>query len=335
MFVSWLCSCSCAHTPPLERVEATEETKLVDLCENEFVGLAKCFTLPDGESMLVKHLKGYMEDTLMAFVGRQNGPEGLVPVWLDDYQLRRYLDGYVSPAVTKKAKGRGDESNLSHSSRTYRELLRKVRGRKSEVSNVDMNTLQDVVAYFSFAEGSLVPRNNGVLAAFSSPLLAMDVRLDTKGNPDLLRLPLPEKFPCQQRAIQVLKLLQDKNVLAAAVSGAGKTRLTFDLAQRRHALYFDMNGGHGKVKQMEVWDFWQRCARVAAEGQKMRRENVVTIFDHVIGALILSRWAALAIALNANSSLSPAEWLWMQTDQTICKRSCWVYFTNLAPLPLC
>jgi hypothetical protein len=114
----------------------------------------------------------------------------------------------------------------------------------------------------------------------------------------------------------VLQLLQQKHVLAAAVSGAGKTRLAFDLAQRQYALYFDMKGEHGKVRQMDVWDFTERCSRTVSGGRRLPREDAVHVFDRVIAALVLSRWAVLAVAMRANGggNLSPAQWLWMQTD---------------------
>ena len=53
--------------------------------------LAECF-----EDMLVKHLGGFTEDKLMAFVKSEGGPNGLVPAWLKKHGLRSYLDGYVA-----------------------------------------------------------------------------------------------------------------------------------------------------------------------------------------------------------------------------------------------
>jgi hypothetical protein len=94
--------------PPLERVDVTEETKLVELCDEEYAGLVKCFTLPDGASMRVKHLKGFTKEDLMAFVKGEGGPHGLVPGWL----MERGLEGYLKPA--KKAKG-GDSSGSGSS----------------------------------------------------------------------------------------------------------------------------------------------------------------------------------------------------------------------------
>ena len=88
----------------------------MELCDEEYRGLAKCFTLPDGVSMLVKHLKGYTEETLKNEVERQGGPRMLVPGWLEEKGLRRFLDGYVSPTITKKAKAGDGSSNSSSAS---------------------------------------------------------------------------------------------------------------------------------------------------------------------------------------------------------------------------
>ena len=106
-----------AHLPPIERVEVTEQTELVELCDEEYVGLAKCFTLPGGVSMLVKHLKGYTEETLKKHVMDHDGPDGLVPGWVVEHELEDYL----KPA--KKAKsgdgsGSGSSSSASPGKRT-------------------------------------------------------------------------------------------------------------------------------------------------------------------------------------------------------------------------
>lgn len=312
-----------------------------DLCIDGYATLAPCF----GPHMMVMHLTGKDEAGWEAFVRNKGGPESIVSAWLKAYGLRRFCEGYVSPTMTKKAKAseealggslffplrgsffsrsshaspdgsvRGDDSSSSHSSpRTVVDLLTKVLGRRSpEVSNVSLNSMEDVARYLNGAHEKLRPHDNGARAA--SDLLKVDVPLNIHGTPDFLRLPLPATFACQKRANTVLNLLRGKHVLAAAVSGAGKTRLAFDLAQRQYALYFDMNGGHGKVKQMDVKDFFERCATTAAHGSHLERERVLTVFDRVIASLILSRWAVLAVALHrGNDNLKPAQWLWMQTD---------------------
>jgi hypothetical protein len=111
--VWWRCLRS--QRPPIERVEVTEETKLVELCDEEYYhGLAKCFILPPNDmSMLVKHLKGKDEAGWEAYVKGKGGPDGLVSAWLMEKGLRPFLDGYVSP-ITKKAKS-GDGSGSSAS----------------------------------------------------------------------------------------------------------------------------------------------------------------------------------------------------------------------------
>jgi hypothetical protein len=101
--------------PPIERFEVTEETKLVELCVGRHELLQGAFTLPGGVSMIVDDLKGYTMEELMAFVKRESGPHGLVPGWLEENQLWRFLRGYVSP-ITKKAKsGEGSGSSSSAS----------------------------------------------------------------------------------------------------------------------------------------------------------------------------------------------------------------------------
>ena len=107
----------CTHAPPIERAEVTEETKLVELCVGLYVELKGAFTLPSGSSMLVGHLKGYTEETLKKHVEGKEGPDGLIPGWLQEKGLRRFLDGYVSPTITKKAKsGDGSGSGSGSSS---------------------------------------------------------------------------------------------------------------------------------------------------------------------------------------------------------------------------
>ena len=97
-------------------------------------------------------------------------------------------------------------------------------------------------------------------AVRTTRLLKVDIPLDTRGLPDMLRVSLPAEFPCHQRTRQVLEQLRGgKHVFAAAVSGAGKTKLAFDVAQEAFSLYFDMNGGHGKVAQLDVTSFMTHC----------------------------------------------------------------------------
>jgi hypothetical protein len=119
----WCCLCR-PHTPPLERVEVTEETKLVELCDEEYAergeferSLAECF-----KGMSVKHLKGKDEAGWEAFVKGEGGPHGLVSGWLEENQLWRFLRGYLSPTITKKAKD-GDSRSSSSASPGKRTCL--------------------------------------------------------------------------------------------------------------------------------------------------------------------------------------------------------------------
>ena len=113
--------CLCPHVPPIERVQVTEETKLVELCVGRHAekgdferSLAECFT-----GMLVSDLKGYTEETLKKHVEGKGGPDGLVPGWLVEHELEDYLK------PTKKAKsgegsgsGSGSSSSASPGKRT-------------------------------------------------------------------------------------------------------------------------------------------------------------------------------------------------------------------------
>ena len=104
----------CPHAPPIERVEVTEETKLVELCDEERYlergeferSLAQCF-----KGMSVKHLKGKDEAGWEAFVKAEGGPHGRVSGWLVEHGLEDYLK------PTKKAKsGDGSGSGSGSSS---------------------------------------------------------------------------------------------------------------------------------------------------------------------------------------------------------------------------
>ena len=94
-----------------ERHVVNESTKLVALCVGRYLSLTKCFTLPDGHSMLVDDLKGYTEETLKKHVKDEEGPHGLVPGWLVEHELEDYLK------PTKKVKsGDGSGSGSGSSS---------------------------------------------------------------------------------------------------------------------------------------------------------------------------------------------------------------------------
>jgi hypothetical protein len=71
----------------------SEQTVLASLCVREdYSKLARCFG-----GMKVKHLMGFTEKTLMAFVEHKKGPDGLVPAWLKEHNLRPFLENYVKP----------------------------------------------------------------------------------------------------------------------------------------------------------------------------------------------------------------------------------------------
>ena len=72
----------------------------MDLCVERHEGLKDAFTLPNGGSMTVDDLIGKDEAGWEAFVKREGGPHGLVSAWLVKNDLRRFLDGYVSPSIT-------------------------------------------------------------------------------------------------------------------------------------------------------------------------------------------------------------------------------------------
>lgn len=140
----------------------------------------------------------------------------------------------------------------------------------------------------------------------------------------MLRVVLPDGFPCLERTQSVLEQLRSgTHIFAAAVSGAGKTKLAFDVAQHHFAFYFDMNGGHGKVAQMDVMAFMEHCSRLDA-----RRDRPVQFtrdeFLHLIGSLFLARWIALAVANKRFPGLTPAQWLWMQTDFADLSQACYL-----------
>ena len=64
------------------------EMELVRMCNDEFEDLEAAFTLPNDKSMLVSDLRSYTEASLKKHVMKLGGPDGLVPLWLDDSHLR-------------------------------------------------------------------------------------------------------------------------------------------------------------------------------------------------------------------------------------------------------
>src|SRR5690606_30495917 len=103
------------------------------------------------------------------------------------------------------------------------------------VRRMDLPDVSSLVGLLDFFDGcfpNLELSNNGVLSAATHSLLKVDIPLNTKQEPDMLRVVLPDGFPCQERTRNVLqKLCRGIHIFAAAVSGAGKTKLAFDVAQ--------------------------------------------------------------------------------------------------------
>ena len=107
--------CLCPHVPPIERVEVTEETKLVELCVKEKHTLVhEGFTKSLKDCLFgmdVGDLKGKDEAGWETFVAGKGGPDGLVSGWLVEHELEDYLK------PTKKVKsGDGSGSGSGSSS---------------------------------------------------------------------------------------------------------------------------------------------------------------------------------------------------------------------------
>lgn len=134
----------------------------------------------------------------------------------------------------------------------------------------EWKSLQEVQSFFgkkcfSHQQQYLKHRGkNGEMAADEHRILKTNIPFNTLKIPDMLRVALPQGFSSHTRAVAVRELMEDGiHVFAPAVSGAGKTKLTFDVAQEAFSLYFDFNGGHGKVPQRDVKEFWRRCSKLA------------------------------------------------------------------------
>eukprot|EP00657_Telonema_sp_P-1_P009808 TRINITY_DN404_c0_g1_i14.p1 TRINITY_DN404_c0_g1~~TRINITY_DN404_c0_g1_i14.p1 ORF type:complete len:697 (-),score=109.70 TRINITY_DN404_c0_g1_i14:131-2221(-) len=191
---------------------------------------------------------------------------------------------------------------------------------------------------FEFFESAL-PQNldkmhldNVMINSEECPLLNVPIpcRPNAAGLkiPDMLQLELPETFPNHGRASTVSQwLLKEKVVFAPAVSGAGKTRLAFDIARRHYMLYFDCNGGHGKVQQGDMAKFHDKCT--AADGMltnlAWRNRGPTTsdrdaAFDRPIRALFVSRLIMLRFLQEKDKDLNPWKWLLLQIHApTLCE----------------
>lgn len=107
--LSWVPRCfrgrACRADSSTERGAVVRETPLGSLCTEakyasqggKWSSLADCF-----EDMTVADLCGFTEDTLMAYVDRKGGHEGLVPAWLEVHGLRCYLRGAPTSAPPQR-----------------------------------------------------------------------------------------------------------------------------------------------------------------------------------------------------------------------------------------
>ena len=165
------------------------------------------------------------------------------------------------------------EKSDSDSSGTSADYLRKLRRGLSDEKSPPLQSFNDVTAYFKdcFDETSFAPHDHGILPARG--VVNVDIPLNRNKRPDMLRLSLPEDFPSEKRADDVLKiLLRGQHVLAAGVSGAGKSRLGFDLARRQFGLYFDMQSS--KVIQDDVQYFLKLCKKLAGYNKHLNKEKL-------------------------------------------------------------
>jgi len=170
-------------------------------------------------------------------------------------------------------------------------------------------------------EQQFVDSNNVHFLAKQVPLRA--------GQPSLLHAQLPCDNPTNKR-MKAVKTAIDANrfVLSCAVSGAGKTRLAFDLAKQHKALYFDLNGGLGKEPQRDVSVFRENIDLLIAQiadahlsdchKAVLREKGCASLTQ----ALVLSRWISLVLA---TQSESPQDWLNHQLHEDIFYCSAEIY----------
>ena len=89
----------------VKQVQPRDEEELVPLCVGDYGSLKGAFTLQGGASMRVKHIRSYSAAELKRHVMDHNGPDGLVPAWLDENNLRPLLRDYLDPTEVKRPKG--------------------------------------------------------------------------------------------------------------------------------------------------------------------------------------------------------------------------------------
>ena len=145
-----------------------------------------------------------------------------------------------------------------------------------------MNTIEDCITIFRDSFKVLNPDENSPAPCTSEILLTgVKLSLDARGCVDFLFADFKEES-LEERCKRVQNFWRaKKQVFSAAVSGAGKTRLCFDLAAKEFCVYFDFNGGVGKVRQEDVNAFWTNCSQVSSTDY--------TLFVPYLESLILSR----------------------------------------------
>ena len=118
----------------------------------------------------------------------------------------------------------------------------------------------------------------------------------------MLRVNLPQSSSMTSFVDDIISKMESAPVFAYAVSGAGKTATAFSIARKRHAIYFDWNGGNGKVAQRDVTSFFE--------------QNYLSGFDWEVGfcSLLLARLVALSKA--KQQDFTAEEWLWYKVDHT-------------------
>lgn len=130
-------------------------------------------------------------------------------------------------------------------------------------------------------------------------------------------------------------------MLGPGVSGAGKTRLAFDMARERYLMYYDFNGGHAKISQRDVIQFNADIETITSnvpvtDGPRVKLNETV---DCLIESLILGRLVVLCSMVEKIGKFSPWDWLHMQTEQKYqdllekayrtCKQLCFMDRKNL------
>lgn len=184
------------------------------------------------------------------------------------------------------------------------------------LGSVDLifDNLDEVIAYFSpKLRKEKVEKALNSLASITKedcPLLKDGITVPCLNNePSLLLAEFPPDSPSSKRAATVSDILQKSSVLFSAVSGAGKTRLAFDVAKINFCLYFDMNGGSAKVRQPDSTGFLNRCSQIAAKFRKAEPEDpyVMKCFEHAIAALFVGRLISFILVRHWYPDLSPQQ----------------------------